>query len=134
MAQQDAYEFTSRENETIGKAATWALALAGASFVMVAVHLVFAFMGTDLSDLSFSLIIFDLGAGLVSASCYLAAGILFALVGSALRSVVKTEGNDLQHMLKALNTLHRVFVVRIMLVFVTVMAVVAVIAVGEGLL
>jgi len=134
MAQQDAYEFTSRENETIGKAATWALALAGASLVMVAVHLVFAFMGTDLTDLSFSLLIFDLGAGLVSASCYLAAGILFAVVGSALRRVVHTEGSDLQHMLKALNTLHRVFVVRIMLVFVTVMAVVAVIAIGEGLL
>ena len=134
MAQQDAYEFTSRENETIGKAATWALALAGASWVMVAVHLVFAFMGTDLTDLSFSLLIFDLGAGFVSASCYLAAGILFAIVGSALRRVVHTEGSDLQHMLKALNTLHRVFVVRIMLVFVTVMAVVAVIAIGEGLL
>ena len=33
---QDAYEFTSRENQVIGKAATWALALSGASFVMVA--------------------------------------------------------------------------------------------------
>jgi hypothetical protein len=78
-------------------------------------------------------LVFDLGAGVASASCYLAAGILFALAGSALRRVVKTEGSDLTHMLKALDTLHRIFVVRIALVFLTVLAVVAVIAVGEGL-
>ncbi len=133
MAQQDAYEFTSRENETIGKAATWALALAGASFIMVIVHLVFAFLGTDFADSAFSLLIFDLGAGVVSASCYLAAGVLFAIAGRALRRVVNTEGNDLKHMSKALDTLHRIFVVRIALVFLTVMAVVAVIVIGEGL-
>lgn len=133
MDQQDAYEFTSRENETIGKTATWSLALAGASLVMVVVHLVFAFVGTDFSDSTFSLLIFDMGAGVASASCYLAAAILFGIVGSALRRVVHTEGSDLKHMLKALDTLHRIFVIRIGLVFVTVMAVVAVIAIGEGL-
>ena len=133
MEHQDAYEFTARENETIGKAATWALALAGASFVMVIVHLVFAFLDTDLADSSFSLLIFDMGAGLVSASCYLAAGILFGIAGSALRRVVHTQGSDLKHILKALDTLHRIFVIRIALVFLTVIAVVAVIAIGEGL-
>jgi hypothetical protein len=133
MEHQDAYEFTSRENETIGKAATWALALAGASFIMVIVHLVFAFLGTDFADSAFTLLIFDMGAGVVSASCYLAAGILFAVAGTALRRVVNTEGSDLKHMLKALDTLHRIFVIRIALVFLTVMAVVAVIAIGEGL-
>lgn len=132
--QQDAYEFSERENQTIGKAATWSLALAGASFVMVIVHLVVAFTGAQLSETSFQLLVFDVGAGVVSASCYLAAGVLFAVVGSALRTVVKTEGSDLQNMMKALTTLHRIFVVRIVLVFLTVVAVVAVVAVGEGAL
>ena len=133
MASQDAYEFTSRENGTIGKAATWARALAGASFIMVVVHLVFAFVGTDLAGTSIQLLLFDVGAGVVAASCYLLAGILFAVVGGALRRVVDTEGSDLKNMLKALDTLHRIFVLRIALVFLTVLAVVAVIAVGEGL-
>ncbi len=132
MEARDAYEFTSRENETIGKAATWAMALAGASFVMVAVHLAFAFIGTDLADSSATLLVFDLGAGLVSASCYLVAGTLFAVVSAGLRRVVNTEGNDLKNMLKALNTLHWIFVIRIALVFLTVLAVAAVIALGEG--
>lgn len=133
MSQQDAYEFTSRENETIGKAATWSTALAGASFIMVVVHVVFALIGIDLRDTSLELIVFDVGAGVVSASCYLMAAVLFAVAGSALRRVVRTQGSDLKHMLKALDTLHRIFVLRIMLVFLTVIAVVAVIAVGEGL-
>lgn len=133
MQQQDAYEFTARENETIGKAATWSLALAGVSFVMVIVHLVVAFVGTNLSDTSLALIVFDMGAGVASASCYLAAAVLFGVVGGALRRVVTTEGNDLKNMMKALTTLHRIFVLRIALVFLTVIAVVAVIAVGEGL-
>jgi len=133
MQQTDAYEFSERENETIGRAGTWALALAGASFIMVAVHVVVALVGTDLADSSMTLIIFDTGAGLVAASCYAAAGVLFAMVGSTLKKVVNTEGSDLQNMMKALDTLHRIFVVRIALVFLTVMAVVAVIAVGEGL-
>ena len=133
MSPQDAYEFSSRENQTIGKAATWALALAGMSFVMVIVHLVVALVGTDLTDSSLTLIVFDLGAGVASASCYLAAAVLFGVVGLALRRVVTTEGNDLQNMMKALVTLHRIFVIRIALVFLTVLAVVAVIAIGEGL-
>jgi hypothetical protein len=126
------YEFTSRENETIGKTATWSLALAVASFIMAIVHLAFAFTGAELSDTSIELLFFDVGAGVASASCYLAAGILFVIVGGALRRVVRTEGNDLTHMLKALDTLHRIFVLRIALVFLTVLAVVAVIAIGEG--
>jgi hypothetical protein len=132
LNQHGAYEFTSRENETIGKAATWSLALAGASFVMTIVHLIFALVGTDLAGSSITLLVFDMGAGVVSASCYLAAAILFAIVGGALRRVVSTQGNDLQHMLKALDTLHRIFVLRIALVFLTVLAVAAVIATGEG--
>ena len=133
MSGQDAYEFTGRENETIGKTAKWARLLAGASFIMVVVHLVFAFVGTDMSNTSLQLLLFDVGAGVVAASCYLLAGILFIVVGSALRRVVDTEGSDLQNMLKALDTLHRIFVIRIALVFLTVLAVVAVIAIGEGL-
>jgi hypothetical protein len=132
LNQHGAYEFTSRENEIIGKAATWSLALAGASLVMTIVHLVFALVGTDLAGSSITLLVFDMGAGVVSASCYLAAAILFAIVGGALRRVVSTQGNDLQHMLKALDTLHRIFVLRIALVFLTVLAVAAVIATGEG--
>src|SRR5262245_7809095 len=131
MDQRDAYEFTSRENEIIGKAGTWSFALAGASFVMVIVHLAFAVVGTDLAGTSLRLLVFDLGAGVVAASCYLAAAILFAITGGALRRVVSTQGNDLKHMLKALDTLHRIFVLRIALVFLTVLAVVAVIATSE---
>lgn len=130
---QDAYEFTDRENQTIGKAAKWAQVLAGASFVMVVLHLVFAFTGGgDLADSTIALIFFDVGAGVVSASCYLAVGLLFFIAGAALKRVVTTEGRDLTNMLKALDTLHRVFVVRIALVFLTVLAVVAVVAIGEG--
>jgi hypothetical protein len=133
MSQRDAYEFTSRENETIAKAGTWCLALAGASFVMVIVHVLFALVGTELSDTSLELLVFDMGGGVVSGSCYMAATILFGSAGSAFRRVVRTQGSDLRHMLAALDTLHRIFVVRIALVFLTVIAMVAVIAVGEGL-
>jgi hypothetical protein len=133
MEQRDAYEFTDRENETIGRAGTWALALAGVSFVMVIVHLVVAFVGTDLSGTSAALLVFDMGAGVVSATCYLAAAVLFSIVGGALKKVVNTEGSDLTNMMKALDTLHRIFVIRIALVFLTVIAVVGVIAIGEGL-
>lgn len=133
MEQQDAYEFSDRENVTIGKAASWAVALAGASFVMVVVHIAFAFIGTDLANSSATLLIFDVGAGLVAASCYLVAGALFAVVATGLRRVVNTQGSDLKNMLKALNTLHWIFVIRIALVFLTVLAVTAVVAFGEGL-
>jgi hypothetical protein len=133
MNQQDAYEFTGRENQIIGKAATWAFALGGASLVMVFVHLVFAIVGTDLAGSSIQLLVFDMGAGVVSAGCYAAAAILFAITGGALRRVVSTQGNDLKHMLKGLDTLHRIFVLRIALVFLTVLAVVVVIATGEVL-
>ena len=129
----DAYEFTGRENQVIARAASWSLALAAVSFVMVLVHLAFALIGTDLTNTSLELIVFDLGAGVVSASCYLAAAVLFGVAGGALRSVVRTQGSDLKHMLRALDTLHRTFVLRIALVFLTVIAVVAVIAIGEGL-
>jgi hypothetical protein len=133
MNNPDNYEFNSRENEIIGKAATWSLALAGASFVMVVVHLLFAVVGTDFAGTSLRLLVFDMGAGVVSASCYLVAAVLFAVTGGALRRVVTTQGDDLKHMLKVLDTLHRIFVLRIALVFLTVLAVVAVIATGEGL-
>ena len=53
-------------------------------------------------------------------------------MGGALKSVVSTQGNDLKHMLKVLDTLHRIFVLRIALVFLTIIAVVAVIVTGEG--
>jgi hypothetical protein len=132
MIQRDAYEFTGRENELVGKAGTWSLALAGASFVMMVVHLIYAIDGTDLAGSSLRLLVFDMGAGVVSAGCYLAAAALFALLGTALRRVVSTQGNDLKHMLTALDTLHRIFVLRIALVFLTVIAVAAVIATGEG--
>ena len=133
MQNRDAYEFTSRENATIGKAATWSLALAGASLAMVIVHLIFAVVGTEFAGSSLRLLVFDMGAGVVSASCYLAAVILFAVTGGALRRVVSTQGDDLKHMLKVMDTLHRIFLLRIALVFLTVLAVVAVIATGEGL-
>ena len=132
MNQHDAYEFTARENETIGKAGTWSLALAGVSFLMMLVHLAFAVVGTDFSGTSWRLLLFDMGAGVVSATCYLVATILFGIVGGALRSVVSTRGNDLKHMLKVLDTLHRIFVLRIALVFLTVIAVAAVIATSEA--
>jgi hypothetical protein len=132
--QQDAYEFSDRENLTIGKTAKWARLLAIASFVMVLVHLGFAF--EDPSRLEFSsltLLVFDLGAGVVAALTYLTAGVLFLVVASALQRVVDTQGSDLMNMRKALDTLHRIFVLRIALVFLTIMAVVVVIAIGEGL-
>lgn len=130
----DAYEFSDRENLTIAKAAKWARLLAIASFVMVAIHLAFAF--EDPGRLEFSsltLLIFDLGAGLVAALTYLVAGVLFLVAAGAFQRVVDTQGSDLMNMRKALDTLHRIFVLRIALVFITVMAVVVVIAIGEGL-
>ena len=130
---QDAYEFTSRENQVIGKAATWALALSGASFVMVAIHLTFALVGGgDFKDTGLSILVFDFGAGIVSAACYLVVCVLGVVAGNAFRRVVNTEGSDLKHMMKALDTLHMIFVLRIGLVFLTVIAIVGVIAIGEG--
>lgn len=129
---QGQYEFTSRENETIKKTATWSLALAGASLVMTIVHLVFSLIGADLSGSSLRLLVFDVGPGLVSAACYAAAALLFGIIGGSLRNVISTQGNDLMHVMRVLDMLHRVFVLRIALVFLTVLAVVVVIFTGEG--
>lgn len=102
LPQQD-YEFSELENKTIGKAATWATALGILFFVQCA----------------FSVFQLDI----INAIVNLVVGIAFFKGGKAFKKVVDTEGNDLMHLMEALNRLSQAFQIRIVIVIIGVVIV-----------
>ncbi len=86
------YEFNDNENQTLSSAATWSM--------VVAILLILA--GTlSLCGLSF-----------VRSIGYIAMGVFLLLGANSLRTVVNTQGNDIKHVMDAVDALGRSLLVR----------------------
>lgn len=90
------YEFSSSENARIGRAATWAKGVAIILFVQAALALI--------------------GFNLISVAIDVAIGLSFWGGAKKLQEVVQTRGNDVTHMMHALDKLSMAFLIRIILV------------------
>ena len=108
------YEFKERENIVIDKAALW-------SRVLGAVVIAEAVVG--LREIAANPI-----GPLVSLVVALIVGIAFVRAGSAFKRVVDTEGDDVLHMMEAMQQLGRAFTIRIALM------VIALVLIGVALL
>lgn len=90
------YEFKSVENETIAKAAKW---ISFWSWVAILSGIV---MGLG-SVFSFNPV------GLVMAAVYVVVGVYYRGAASSMQSVVQTAGNDIAHLMTALEKLASAF-------------------------
>lgn len=106
------YEFSTVENETIGKAATW---IGFWSWVAIIVGLV--------SGIG-SVVSFDPG-GIIMGVVYVVVGFYYRSAAASMRSVVETTGDDVAHLMTALDKLASAF---------KVMGVLVIIGVAAGLL
>ena len=87
------YEFSQLENDTIGKTAFWAKALAITMFVSAALSL--------------------FGCNILNVAAYVAIAIPIFMAGNALQKVADTRGSDITYMMEAVQTLGTSFLVRI---------------------
>lgn len=98
------YEFNDNENQiigaTAGRAKTWGVI----SIIIGALNTLMGF----LFFLSPALL-----ANLVSGIISIIVGIVFLGVGGSLNSVVQTQGNDIEHMMRALQKLSSAFMIQI---------------------
>ena len=101
MTQND-YEFSPGENETIGQAALWARVL-GAVLIVDAL--------ARIRNISNGIVVV-----LLSIIVGLLVGMAFFAGGNALKRVVDTEGNDIQHTMEAMRQLTKAFRIRIAVV------------------
>ncbi len=90
------YEFSQVEEQTVGRAATWAKAVAILFFVQAA----------------FSLI----GFNLLAVAVDVAIGVSIWKGAKALSAVVDTQGNDVGHMMEAMSQLSTAFTIRLVIV------------------
>jgi hypothetical protein len=89
------YEFSPHENQTVDKLALWSKALGIVLFVQAA----FALFQVNILNVLINLVM----------------GLMFFQGGLALSKVVSSQGNDLMHMMDALNKLGIAFLIRIIL-------------------
>lgn len=101
------YEFSERENQTIKKASTWAIILA-------IVILIQAGLGAVQN-----LIQANICGAIIGFAVALVIGIAFYKAGTSLKAVVETEGCDTLHMMEAIDKLGTAFLVRIIVVCVS---------------
>ena len=107
------YEFSPLENETIAKAAKWIgfwswVAIVGGALIGVA-----------------SAVSFDL-AGLIMAVVYVIIGLYYRGAATSMKSVVETAGNDIAHLMTALDKLASAFkIMGILFIIGIVLAVIA---------
>ena len=93
------YEFTAAQNEILKKAATWAGLLA---WIMMASGGLMA-LGGSLSGDAIAI------AALISAPIYLIIGLNFRGAAASMKAVVETAGNDIDHLMTALDKLGSAF-------------------------
>ena len=104
-----AHEFGPHENEVIGKAGTWI-----GYWSWIAIFSGIAMMlGGFFTD-------GDLLGSLIMGAVYLFVGIYFRGSANAMKEVVETTGNDVQHLMTALDKLGSAFKVMVLLVFIGV--------------
>lgn len=114
------YEFTGAQNQIVGKTATWAKAW---GWIGILTGALMALGG-----------IFTLPVGvanLVFGGFYIFIGMLFKGAGDALQAVVDTAGNDIAHLMTALEKLGTAFkITGILMLIGFVLGVVAVVVAG----
>jgi len=112
------YEFSATENETIGKVALWTKVLAGALAVQALFSL---YNGNHLGVVIEAIVIVSLFQG-----------------AQAFDAVVNSQGNDVMHLMEALDKVATVFAIRIALfllgMVIAACALIAVMAVGGAAL
>ena len=104
-----AHEFGPYENEVIGKAGRW---IGYWSWIAIVSGIAMMVGGIFAEG--------DLLGGLIMGTVYLFIGIYFRGSASAMKEVVETAGNDVQHLMTALDKLGSAFKVMVLLVFIGV--------------
>ena len=117
------YEFTAAQNEILKKAATWAGLLA---WILMASGGLMAIGGI------LSLDVERLGA-LIAAAIYFIIGLNFRGAAVSMKTVVETAGNDIDHLMTALDKLGSAFMVMGILFLLSVILFVALVAYGAML-
>ncbi len=108
MPDAGSHEFGSRENEIIGRAATW---IGYWSWI--------AILSGILSGLG-GLVSEDPIGSLIMGTIYVIVGAYFRGAATSMRDVVSTAGNDVDHLMTALDRLSSAFKVMVLLVFIGV--------------
>lgn len=116
------HEFGPYENEVIGKAGKW---IGYWSWIAILSGILLAIGGIFGSG--------DRLGGIIMGAVYVGIGAYFRGAAGAMQEVVTTAGNDVQHLMTALDRLSSAFKVMVLLVFIGVLlAVVAGIVVAVG--
>lgn len=105
------YEFTTRQNETLGATARW-----------VGIWAWFAIIAGALMILGGVLTLPEGIANLVLGGVYLFVGISFRGAAGSLRSVVETAGSDVEHLMSAMENLRKAFMIMVILTAVGILA------------
>lgn len=120
--QPSSHEFGPRENQIIGTAGKW---IGYWSWIAIVSGVLMIIGGVLDSE--------DLIAGLIMGGVYIGVGVYFRGAASAMSDVVSTAGNDVQHLMTALDKLSSAFKVMVLLVFIgALMALVAGIILAMG--
>jgi len=117
------YEFNDAENETIGKAARWI-----GFWAWVAI-------GTGVVSGLAALMEQEVGGrigGLIAATIYVMIGFFFQSAAGSMKSVVVTIGDDITHLMSALDRLAAAFKIMGILVIVLVVAILLLLMVAGG--
>ena len=109
------YEFTTPQNEVLAKAARWITLFA---WTMILSGLIMALGGVLSADEG------SIGA-LIAAAVYFLIGMNFRSSAAAMNEVVKTEGNDIDHLVTAVDELADAFQIMGILILVGVTMVAA---------
>ena len=109
------HEFGPYENEIIGKAGKW---IGYWSWIAIFSGIAMG-VGALISGE-------DVAGGLIMGAVYVFVGIYFRGGAAAMKEVVSTQGNDVQHLMTALDRLASAFKVMVLLVFIGVVLAVAI--------
>jgi len=93
------YEFDSRQNGILQKAATWTSLFAWIMMISAAIMAVGGLLSGEAGSI----------VALIGAAIYFTIGLTFRDAASAMTAVVETAGNDMEHLMTALDKLGSAF-------------------------
>ena len=93
------YEFTPAQNTVLGKSATWIGLFAWIMIGSSAIMAIGGFLSIDEGSIG----------ALIAAGVYFAIGMNFRSSSTSMKAVVQTEGNDIDHLMAALDSLGSAF-------------------------
>jgi hypothetical protein len=109
--QPSSHEFGPHESQIIGKAGKWIGYWSWIAILSGVLMIVGSFLDQE-----------DLVAGLIMGVIYIGIGAYFRGAASAMSEVVSTAGNDVQHLMTALDKLSSAFKVMVLLVLIGAVA------------